>query len=49
MFYMLEGELERLEDLPGDMEDGITRNVRYLGEGIVDSFNLTLNRWYFEW
>ena len=43
MFYMLEGELERLEDLPSDMEDGITRNVRYLGEGIVDSFNPNLN------
>lgn len=43
MFYMLEGELERLEDLPEDMEDGITRNVRYLGEGIVDSFNPNLN------
>ena len=43
MFYMFEGELKRLEDLPSDMEDGITRNVRYLGEGIVDSFNPNMN------
>lgn len=43
MFYMMEGELERIEDLPEDMQSGITRNVRYLGEGIVDSFHPNLN------
>ena len=39
MFYMFEGELERLDKLPGDMAHTITRNVSTLGEGIVDSFN----------
>lgn len=38
MFYMFEGELIRLEDVPEDMESGITRNVKQLGQGIVDSF-----------
>ena len=36
---MFEGELERLDKLPGDMAHTITRNVSTLGEGIVDSFN----------
>lgn len=38
MFYMFEGELIRLEDAPDDMKSGITRNVKQLGQGIVDSF-----------
>ena len=39
MFYMMEGELKRIENLPESMEGDITRNVSLLGSGIVDSFN----------
>ena len=39
MFYMMEGELQRIEDLPGDMQSDITRNISTLGSGIVKSFN----------
>ena len=42
MYYMFEGELERLDKLPETMQGSITHNVGKLGEGIVDSFNPTL-------
>lgn len=38
MYYMFEGELKRLDNLPGDMQSSINRNVSLLGSGIVDSF-----------
>lgn len=43
MFYMVEGELERIENLPGDMENDITRNISRLGSGMVNSFNPKFN------
>ena len=43
MFYMFEGELERLKNAPLDMRYGITTSVRRLGESIVDVFNPKLN------
>ena len=43
MYYMMEGELKRLENLPGDMETDITGNISKLGSGIVDSFNPNLS------
>ena len=39
MYYMFEGELERLKNLPEDMKLGITGNVSDLGKGMVNSFN----------
>lgn len=43
MFYMLEGELERLRNAPLNMRYGITTSVRRLGESIVDEFNPRLS------
>ncbi len=43
MFYMVEGELKRIENLPEDMETDITRNISQLGTGMVDSFNPNLD------
>ena len=39
MFYMFEGELNRLKALPDTMRSSITHNVAGLGSGMVDSFN----------
>ena len=39
MFYMFEGELNRLKALPDSMKSDITHNVAGLGSGMVDSFN----------
>ena len=38
MYYMFEGELKRLDNLPGDMQSSINHNVSLLGSSIVDSF-----------
>lgn len=46
MFYAIEGELERIEDLPESMESGITRRITTLGSNITDNFNPTLDLGY---
>lgn len=43
MYYILRGEMERLENLPDDFNYGITRNVTNLGSSVVDAFNPKLN------
>jgi hypothetical protein len=43
MYYMMEGELNRIKNLPGEMETDITGNMSKLGSGIVDSFNPSLD------
>ena len=38
MYYMFEGELERIDDLPEDKSYSITRNVSLLGQKMVSAF-----------
>ena len=43
MFYMMEGELERIKNVPSTMEYGITKNVSKLGSKITEVFSPTLS------
>ena len=39
MYYMFEGELERLDNLPGQMGGSISRNISSMGRRMVDAFD----------
>jgi hypothetical protein len=43
MYYMMEGELKRIEDAPSKMKYGITKNVGKLGQDITEEFNPNLS------
>ena len=43
MFYMMEGELERIKNVPSTMAYGITKNVSKLGSKITEVFSPTLS------